>query len=222
MKQKILDALKTKFSGVSDTILSRIAEKTAKTVTTEDAVQGAVDAITFQQVVESESDRRATEATQSAIVNYEKKHGLKDGQKATGEEPDKTDPNKKTPPATGGEITAETITAAVAAAMKPLQDEINALKTGKVTGERKQKLDAVIDKLPGNLKKPYSRIQLTDMSEDEFNTFITETTAEVEELATELTAKGAVIKTPMGGGSGNPPKKEASKEEALEVLKGIL
>ena len=43
MRTNILTALKTRFAGVSETVLSRIADKMAKTVTTEDAVQAAVD-----------------------------------------------------------------------------------------------------------------------------------------------------------------------------------
>jgi hypothetical protein len=217
MKQKILEALKAKFTGVSDAILNRIAEKLAKTVTTEEGVQPAVDGITFQQVIDGEADRRATDASQTAVATYEKKHGLKDGQKTEpggGNEPDK---NKT--PAGGGEITTESIAAAVAAAIKPLSDEITALKTGKVSDERKLKLEAVIDRLPDNLKKPYSRISLKDMTEDEFNTFIAETTAEVEGVAADFAAKGAVFKTPMGGGKTG---KEPSKEETAEVVSGIL
>ena len=61
MKGKILDALKAKFTGVSDTILDRVAEKLAKTVTTEEEVKTAVDGVTFQQVLESYGDSRATE-----------------------------------------------------------------------------------------------------------------------------------------------------------------
>jgi hypothetical protein len=48
-------------------------------VTEETAVQGTVDAVTVQQVIDGEADRRATEATQTAVSNYEKKHSLKEG-----------------------------------------------------------------------------------------------------------------------------------------------
>jgi hypothetical protein len=217
MKSKILEALKTRFSGVNEQILNRIADKLAKTVTTEDAVQGAVDAVTFQQVIDGEADRRSTEASQTAVVNYEKKHSIKEGKPVNqGEgQGEKTEPEKTTV----GEITAETIKAAVSAAMKPLQDEISALKVGKITDERKQKLDAVIGKLPDNLKKPYGRISLKDMAEDDFNTFITETTTEVDSLVADLSAKGAVFSIPIGGGYGN---KEPSKEEAAKVVDGII
>ena len=52
MKQKILEALKTRFIGVDEKVLNRVAEKLAKTVTTEEGVQPAVDATTFQQIID--------------------------------------------------------------------------------------------------------------------------------------------------------------------------
>ena len=53
MRQKILDALKLRFEGVSDAVLGRLADRLAKTVTAEEGVQPSVDGITFQQVIES-------------------------------------------------------------------------------------------------------------------------------------------------------------------------
>ena len=221
MREKILEALKARFTGVSDTILNRIADKLAKTVSSEEGVGPAVDGVTFQQIIDGEGDRRATEATTSAVSNYEKKHGLKDGQKVEGGgETKKEVPDKEKVPDVGGEqVTAADIAAAVAAAMKPFSDEINALKTGKLSDERKQKLEAVTGKLPDNLRKPYGRIPLKDMTEDEFDTFITETTTEVDALTAELAAKGSVLGVPKGGGGGG---KEPSKEEAARVVEGLI
>ena len=42
MKQKLFDALKAKFPGVNANVLNRIAEKLAKTVTTDEQVTTAV------------------------------------------------------------------------------------------------------------------------------------------------------------------------------------
>lgn len=82
MKKEILEALKAKFEGVSEAILNRIADKLAKTVTKQEDVATAVEGVTFQQVLESYGDSRATEAQQTAVTNYEKKHGLKDGKRS--------------------------------------------------------------------------------------------------------------------------------------------
>ena len=87
MKEKILAALKTKFSGVQDAILNRVATKLSETVGSEDDVQGVVDSTTFQQVLESYGDSRATEASRTSIVNYESKYGLKNGSPAKGTDP---------------------------------------------------------------------------------------------------------------------------------------
>jgi len=97
MKEKILAALKTKFSGVQDAILNRVATKLSETVGSEDDVQGVVDSTTFQQVLESYGDSRATEATRSSIANYESKYGIKNGKPHKGSEQTQPDIPADTP-----------------------------------------------------------------------------------------------------------------------------
>lgn len=197
MRKQILDALKAKFTGVSEAILSRIADKIAKTVTKEEDVTTAVEGVTLQHVLESYGDSRATEAQQTAVSNYEKKHGLKDGQKATGGELD--DPNG-TSPATGGDLDGQ-ITAAVQAAIKPFQDEINTLKSGKVSENRKQQLDTVIanasDKFKTTTGKNFTRINFKD--DEDFNSWLEEVKTDVEEDVAETAADGASFGRPKTG-----------------------
>ena len=83
MYKEILEALKKKFPGVSDTILGKTAKKLSETVKTADEVDTAVEGVTFQTLLESYGDTRATEATKTAVANYEKKYGLKEGVKVT-------------------------------------------------------------------------------------------------------------------------------------------
>ena len=83
MKKKLLEALKTKFVGVDEAILERMATKKAEGVTDESQITGIVDGINFQDVVKSYGDYRANEANVSSIKNYEEKHGLKDGKPVT-------------------------------------------------------------------------------------------------------------------------------------------
>lgn len=75
--------MKAKFPGVNANVLNRIAEKLAKTVTTDEQVTTAVAGVTqeFIEIIESYGDSRATEAQQTAVHTYETKYGLKDGQK---------------------------------------------------------------------------------------------------------------------------------------------
>lgn len=69
MKKKLLDALKTKFSGVSEVILERIAAKKAEGVTDESKITAIVDGISFQDVLTSYGDYRANEANVSSVRN---------------------------------------------------------------------------------------------------------------------------------------------------------
>ena len=77
--EKILAALKTKFQGVEDATLQRIASKKAEGVTDESKVDSIVEGISFQDVLTSYGDYRADGAQKTAISNYEKKHNIKDG-----------------------------------------------------------------------------------------------------------------------------------------------
>lgn len=79
MKQKLFEALKTKFVGVDAQILDRIATKKAEGQTDENQITSIVDGISFQDVLTSYSDFRAGDASKTAVTNYEKKHNLKEG-----------------------------------------------------------------------------------------------------------------------------------------------
>jgi hypothetical protein len=160
MKKLILDALKVKFSGVSEAILNRMAEKLAKTVTKEDDVAAAVEAVTFQQVIDSESDRRATEAQQTAVVNYEKKYSIKEGKPVEGGGTGTQTEPAKTPEQGGEDVPAWA--KLLIDANKALTEKIATLESGKVADTRKQQLDAVIvnasDKFKSRIEKSYSRM----------------------------------------------------------------
>jgi hypothetical protein len=120
MKKKILEALKAKFTGVSDSVLDRIATKAANTVTKEEDVASYVEGVTLQQVIDSYADGRATDAAKSAVTTYEEKHKLKDGEKIGGGPDPKPDPKPKED---GDDIEAK-IQAAVAAAITPLTQKL--------------------------------------------------------------------------------------------------
>jgi len=89
MKEKLLALLKTKFQGVDDAILDRIATKKAEGVTDEAQLPAVMEGIGFQDVLTSYGDFRAGDASVKAVSNYEKKHNIKDGkpigQPATGD-----------------------------------------------------------------------------------------------------------------------------------------
>lgn len=136
MKEKILALLKTKFPGVDEATLSRIAEKKAVGVTDESQLQTIADGVGFQDVLNSYGDFRANTAVTSAVSNYEKKHGLKDGK------PIETTTTTTTQQQTATEQPdmATIIANAVSAAMKPLSDKLTQFETEKAQVTRQEQV----------------------------------------------------------------------------------
>jgi len=215
MKQKIIDALKAKFEGVSEQILSRIADKLAKTATTAEEVATAVEGVTIQQVLESYGDSRATEAQQTAVRNYEQKHGLKDG-KAKGNEPE----DKKKPEDEGTLQWAQSLIDA----NKALTERLNRLETERTSTNRRQQLSAEIAALPASLRKAYERTSIDTLTDEEFSTLLTEVKTEVTEIGDDINAKGAVFGQPNKAGAKQTAAnhKEASEAETDAVVGKLL
>lgn len=218
MKQQILTALKAKFVGVSDAILDRVATKLAQTVTTAEQVQTAVDGVTFQQVLESYGDSRATQATQTAVHNYETKYGLKDGVKMTPPEqqppvPPVTPP--VTPPAGGAEAVPAWAQALIDS-NNSLKNELAQMKTARTTEIRKQQISTLIEKLPENLRKGYSRTPVDGLTDDQFTALVGEITTEVGDIQSSIQQKGAVFGKPAAQNGGNQGA-ELTKEQVAAI-----
>lgn len=218
MKQQILTALKAKFVGVSDAILDRVATKLAQTVTTAEQVQTAVDGVTFQQVLESYGDSRATQATQTAVHNYETKYGLKDGVKVTPPEQQPPVP-PVTPPVTPPAGGAETVPAwaqALIDSNNSLKNELAQMKTARTTETRKQQISTLIEKLPENLRKAYSRTPVDGLTDEQFTTLVGEITTEVGDIQSSIQQKGAVFGKPAAQNGGNQGA-ELTKEQVAAI-----
>lgn len=213
MKKIILEKLKAKFEGVSDSILDRIAEKLAKTVKNEEEATTAVEGVTLQQLFDSYGDSRATEAQRTAVSNYEKKYGLKDGAKVTsGGAPDSSEDE------TGNEGDKDTPAwaKAIINSVKTLSNDVAAMKGEKVTVSRRQQIDEIIKELPDHLRKPYSYINLTSLSEEEFESLKDGIKGDVANVEKEDKQNNAVFGKPPGKTSTNV--KEASDKEVDAVV----
>lgn len=215
MRKELLEALKAKFAGVTDAILSRIADKLAKTVTTSEQVATAVEGVTFQQILESYGDSRATESAQTAVRNYEKQHSLKDGEKIVATKED-------TAPKEGGVDELKSLLQSIVESNKELRAEITAIKTGKVAETRKQQLTAITERLPESLRKGYDRISVDSLSDEEFTSLLGEVTTEVEGIVAQEKSKGAVFGRPAvtgkAGGSASGKNQEATDAEVQAVV----
>jgi len=201
MKEKILELLKTKFTGVSEITLSRMAEKASKTATTEEQVQTYVDGVSFQGVIDSEADYRATKATQTSVENYEKKYNIKEGKPV--------EAKKEEPPAKPEE------TPDVPEWAKGLLAFANSYAEDKKAQNEKASREKVVEKLlelgvNKNDKGVIENLVKVSSITPETN---------VEEKATEILAVYNAFKKPEGDNN-TPPRKpdEKAEDDAFEAL----
>ena len=204
MNETILQLLRTKFPGVSDAILGRIAAKLAKTATTEDQAKTAVEGVTIQQVLESYGDSRANEAQRTAVQNYEQKHGLKDGKPIEDDKGDGKGGNKGAGAGdgAGGDGKKDEIPAwaqALIESTNAVKTRLDAMDGNRITETRRQKLSEITQRLPENIRKAYDRTPVDKLSDEEFNQLVTDVTTEVDGIVGSMRSKGAVFNVPPGG-----------------------
>lgn len=213
MKAKILAALKTKFTGVQDAILNRVADKIIKggKVTKEDEITTAVDGVTFQQVLEMYGDSRANEASVTAVRNYETEHKLKDGKAIETTKPAANADNNG-----GGESVPEWAKTLIEA-NKAMTERLNAFEKGRTTESRRARLDAVVGKLPETLRKAYARTPVESQTDEEFTTLLADVTNEVAAIESNGRAAGAVTGRPMGGSATNGAASNGAAASDAEV-----
>lgn len=138
--EQILAGLQQKFPGVDTATLTRIATKKAEGVTDETKVTSIVEGISFQDVIQNYGDFRAGQAQTSAVSNYEKKHGLKDGKPIENPEEkkdEKKDEKKEeVPPWAQALIDSN----------KSLSEKLTAYESEKVQAQRNSQILAVAKK----------------------------------------------------------------------------
>lgn len=137
--EKILAGLKTKFQGVEDATLQRIASKKAEGVTDESKVNSIIEGISFQDVLTSYGDYRADGAQKTAVSNYEKKHNIKDGKPI--EEPKPQDPQPTPTPQTTEQVPAWA--QSLIDSNKTLSEKLAAMDAKTKADERNQQIAAV-------------------------------------------------------------------------------
>lgn len=134
IQELILAGLQTKFSGVDAAILTRFAAKKAEGVTDASQVNSIVEGINFSDVLNSYGDFRANTAVTSAVTNYEKKYGLKDGKPIEDPNPN---PNPK-PEDKKDDVPAWA--QALIDSNKNLSTELSALKQEKLQATRQEQI----------------------------------------------------------------------------------
>ena len=227
MKKNLITALATKFEGVDAKILSRIADKimSDKTIETDEDVNSAVEEVTFADVLKHYGDSRATDATKTAVLNYEKKHKIKDGKPIELDERDGNDPdgtkNKSTQSTQESELTK--LLKQMSDKMDAQAEEIKQLKQGKVTESRAKRLNDVIKDLKESQKKAYKRMAFDALSDEDFDTLMEEVESEVADLVKENKATETAGFNPLFGGQQHNTDKDTKATDAeLDAIVGKL
>lgn len=225
-EQLILAALQTKFSGVDAKILGRIAKKYAKTATgtTEADAKTIVDGITFQQVLESHADYRATEAQKTAVANYESKHNLRDGkpieqpqqQTAQQQTQSQQEQGGQTAGQQGGQQPDDKAPAwaqQIIADNKALREELQSYKTERTQNSRLERFRKAIEAAPDKVKARYEKdfARLTFKDDDDFDSYLEEIAPDITAMAAQVSRSGASVGAPFGSQGSNTAASELVK-----------
>lgn len=236
-EQLILAALQTKFAGVDAKILGRIAKKHAKTATgtTEADAQTIVDGITFQQVLESHADYRATEAQKTAVANYESKHNLRDGKPVEQQQPaSQQQTASQTAGQQGGDDQRDKIPGWAQKIMddnKAYREELASLRAERTQNDRLERFRKAIESAPDKVKARYEKDfgRLTFKDDADFDSYLEEIAPDITAMAEQEQRKGAKVSAPFGAqGSGTEASalvkarfEAASKAEATPAIAGL-
>lgn len=168
MKEKLLALLKSKFPGVKDATLDRIATNKVGTVTDETKLQSIADGVNVDIIIDSESDYRASQeaksASKKAVTDYESKHKLKDGKAIEGP---KKDPDPK--PSEGGDGDNEEKVPSWAKKLmsdnEELRNDLSQSKKDRETSDKQSQAKELLkgSKIPEKLREKWlKRIDVND------------------------------------------------------------
>lgn len=216
-EQLILAALQTKFPGVDAKILGRIAKKHAKTATgtTEADAKTIVDGITFQQVLDSHADYRATEAQKTAVANYENKHKLRDGKPV--EQEQQGEQNQGAQTGQQGEQQPQEQIPGWAQQLiddnKALRNELDGYRKERTTNTRLERFRKAIEPLPDKIKARYEKdfARLTFKDDEDFDGFMAEIQPDITGIVEQVSRQGAKVGAPFGS--------QGSSTEASQLVK---
>ncbi len=228
MRKKILDALNTKFPGVSDSKLNRVVDNLLKRIKSEDEIAAAVEEITVESLLDSYGDARANLSRDSIIRDYETKHNLKDG-KPVGTGSNGGESTTTTNAGGGGQGQVAGAEPGVAAAepaggaqqlspemqlimneLKSLKQQnqtltyaIDAMKTEKVSSSRENILRDLLKNCDEDTRNRYLRDYgfMSFDTDEKFNSYIGAIKPEIEKIETETVQKQAQVGGTKGGGS---------------------
>ncbi len=210
MYEKVLALLTAKFSQARKDGLQQLARSLALQVADESEAQALVEKLQEDKVTDfiknwrKEVDSEVTRSTKTYEDNLKQKYDLVEKKKPTQENQKPNDPND----------IQVVIAQAVKSAIEPLQTEIANLKSGKTLETRKQVLETKLANAPETFKKTvlknFEKMQFE--SEDDFNTFVSETESDVKTLEQE-NANNSLNQFPAPPNSNSVKSKEVIAED---------
>lgn len=189
--QQILALLQAKFAGVRKDGLAQLARMIALQVTSQEEAQALIDKLDVEKVTETvkdyrkDVDKEVSEANKTYEGNLKKKFKFVELDDQTPAD----DPTKKT----NTDDLQAAIKAAVAEVVKPLNDEIAALRGSKISESRLQMLTEKLgsckdETFKAKVLKDFNRMSFTD--DNAFNEYLTETETDIAAFNQDLANKG--------------------------------
>ncbi len=212
MKEKILEFLKSKLSGLPNSYIDGVAEFYGNTITEESQIDatftdGVIDLLKHNAgLLQTEGDKRATEAAKTALKNYQEKHGLDENGKPKGN-PQNPKPGDPGP-------------AEVPEWFKAFQEEHTQLKA-KLDGMEKEKtITQLKTTVMTKLKEkgiPESYIKGRNLAiekEEEVDQLISTIESDYTTFRQELVDQGIVISVPKAAGGSTKEGEQLGKSMA--------
>lgn len=202
---KLVALLGAKFPQARKDGLQQLARSFALQVADETEAQALVEKLTAEKVTDFIKEWRKevdSEVTKGVNSFREKQNGG-------------GNPTPPTPPNPDDNYVASLIKKAVNEAINPLQNKLEILEAGRTTETRKQTFETALKDIPDALKsgvlKTFDRLQFAD--DEDFNTFVTETQAELAKAQQENVNSG------LGGfPRPNNPSTSTNKENVAKDI----
>jgi hypothetical protein len=225
MKEKILALLQAQFAGVRKDGLNHIANVLSFQVDTEEKAKEVVGKLTADQINSFITDWRKEADAEITKANKSYEDGLRKKYDLTEKKPEPANPTLPEPGKEANGIDAaaiqKLIADSLAAATKPLLEQINTLKAGEAA---KTRLQALNDKLKDcndaifktKVLKDFARMKFD--TDDEFTEYLNDTEADVKTANQNVADSGLGAQSRPLASNAPASGKEATDAEIAAVM----
>lgn len=220
VNEKLLEALRAKFDGLSDDVLGLYANKVKRDGMTDDEAIASVPDLTWANLFRFYSDFRADQASKTARKNAEKDFNAKlqtmNKQKAdlqpleqTGLQPQQQNQNN-VQQQQKVEESVPTWAKALLEQNKQLAERLNVFERAKTVDGRRSEVANIIKDLNPSMRRAYERTPLDNLSEEQFQQLKSEIASEVKQIQDDGRGKSTIFGKPLGG---NQDRQTASQTQ---------